>query len=741
MRVLKSKAVALLGTMILVLAACGSSAPNPVDPVGGVAAAFDAAKSGGVLKQMDLATCLTTGGSIGGAFSGLFGGVTGDAFAKAGITQDDLSAAWKISFDDLKTTETSRSGDKAIVHVNVKMTSQVDPGKMRDLVKKYAATQGIVPDDATIDAAIQAKLGGQMTMSLTIDKDLSVVQQNDKLVACGAEFGTAGAAGAAGAAPLPTLSGTTPSIWIPAASTTGASGWQTYADPSGGYSVEFPGQATESSLGGPKGAAWTSTDGKTGYFVVYGDGSGASDPSATLDALLAELVRQFQWTLDQSSKLTIDGFPALTFAAHSQSQAEQTKGLTVTMRGSIILNGSRGYEVVAGAVEPNDADETRFFGSFKITAPRATAAPAIVTPSPSPIPLPLIATAVATGSGYACAIRSGGGLVCWGNNRNGQLGDGTTTVRLQPTMVAGVGDSVAVATSRSQDYGFSCTVRSGGSVLCWGYNGNGQLGNGALTSSLTPVPVSGVTDTIAVAAGGAHACALRSDGGVLCWGNNGSGQLGDRTISSGAGGNKPTPAAVAGIDDATAIVAGDSHTCVLRSSGQVACWGYDLASGTQHTGGTPTNVAGVSDAVGISAGGSHTCALLRTGGILCWGNNESRQLGDGSTVAYSKTPVTVSGIADATAIAAGQYYTCALRSDHRIACWGDNYSGQLGDGTTTISPNPVNVFAFTDATAVAAGANTTCAVTSDGHVMCWGAGPLGDGSSNSSLVPVLVVAQ
>jgi hypothetical protein len=114
-RGLNSKAIALFGAAILVLSSCGGSTAAPVDPVGGVAAAVEAAKSGGILKQMDLVTCLTTGGTVGNAFSGLFGGLTGDALAKAGISPNDLSAAWKVSFDNLQTAQTSLSGDQATV--------------------------------------------------------------------------------------------------------------------------------------------------------------------------------------------------------------------------------------------------------------------------------------------------------------------------------------------------------------------------------------------------------------------------------------------------------------------------------------------------------------------------------------------------------------------------------------------------------------------------------------------------
>lgn len=190
MRVLKSKAIALLGAVIVIAAACGSGVTKPVDPVGGMAAAFDVANAGGTLKKMALATCLLSGStsSLTNSLISSFGSMSQSSLNAAGITTADLDAAWKVSFSDLSTKEVTRSGGTATVHVDVKVSTEVDPTKMRDLVKKSLGTSGVVPDDATIDAQIKTQVNGQFSQSVTISKDVSVALQNDNWVACGSEF-------------------------------------------------------------------------------------------------------------------------------------------------------------------------------------------------------------------------------------------------------------------------------------------------------------------------------------------------------------------------------------------------------------------------------------------------------------------------------------------------------------------------------------------------------------------------
>lgn len=294
------------------------------------------------------------------------------------------------------------------------------------------------------------------------------------------------------------------------------------------------------------------------------------------------------------------------------------------------------------------------------------------------------AARVAAGRFTTCAVHDSGRAACWGG---GWVGDGTTTDHDTPRRVLDVTDATTVSVR-----GVACALRSSGHVACWGGNDNGQLGDGTTTDRTSPVEVRDVTDATGVSAGGLFACALRRSGHVACWGAKGSGQLGDGSHPSGS---RLTPVEVVGVTDATAVRAGEAHACALRASGRVVCWGYNrdgrLGNGeTAWVQPTPVQVKGLRDAVAVTAGGEHTCALRESGEVVCWGNNNAGQLGDRSTK-DRKEPVEVDGLTDATDVAAGGAHTCALRASGEVLCWGSNADGQLGDGTTINRSQPVAV--------------------------------------------------
>jgi trimeric autotransporter adhesin len=355
-------------------------------------------------------------------------------------------------------------------------------------------------------------------------------------------------------------------------------------------------------------------------------------------------------------------------------------------------------------------------------------------------------TMVSAGAFHTCVVTSVGGVDCWGQDGEGELGDGMTggeNDATTPVAVTGLSSGVAAVSAGWDD---SCALTTNGSVECWGDNTEGQLGDGTTADSATPVQVSGLTSGLtAIASGVSFSCALTSAGGVECWGSNADGQLGDGTTT-----DSTTPVAVSGLSSGViAIAAGEAQTCALTSVGGVECWGYNndgqLGDGTTANSSTPGQVGELSSGVtAITTGWEHTCALTSAEGVECWGDNEVDQLGDGTTT-DSATPVAVTGLSSGVAtIAAGEAHTCAVTSAGGVECWGYNSWGQLGDGTNADSPTPVDVSGLgSGISALAAGALHTCALTTAGGVECWGYdvdGELGNATTATSSVPPVDVS-
>jgi alpha-tubulin suppressor-like RCC1 family protein len=353
--------------------------------------------------------------------------------------------------------------------------------------------------------------------------------------------------------------------------------------------------------------------------------------------------------------------------------------------------------------------------------------------------------AVSVGASNMCVELPGHTAACCGYDAEGQDGIGSTATVTTPTAVTGLSGVTAIAASGLT----SCAILADTSVQCWGNNYEGELGVGNVTSlkSTTPVAVSGLTGAIALALGGNHTCALLSGGAVDCWGENFYGQLGNGTTtgpvtSMGGLPCNPTPAPVPNLPQATAVVAGNGHTCALLADTTVSCWGEN-SSGQLGNGSagasvpSPAAVPGLTGVTALAAGGSHTCALLSAGTVQCWGGGGNGQLGNGA-MSDSATPVTVSTLTGVTAISSSSALqgdtTCALLGGGTVSCWGLNNGYQLGNGTTTNAPSPQAVPGVTGATAISAGANGTCAQLSDGTLRCWG--DVGLGTTAQTPAPV-----
>ncbi len=324
-------------------------------------------------------------------------------------------------------------------------------------------------------------------------------------------------------------------------------------------------------------------------------------------------------------------------------------------------------------------------------------------------------TAISAGGRHVLALLAGGTVDAWGDDTSGQLGDGAAGANHDaetPVAVSGLSGVTQVSAGAEH----SLALLSDGTVMAWGGNSRGELGNGSTVSSDVPVPVSGLTDVTAVAAGDEFSLALLADGEVMAWGDGGNGQLGDGKFT----GIQDTPVRVGGLTGVTAIAAGGEHALALDSSGAVSAWGENF-DGQLGNGGppgasdVPVTVQGLSTAVAVSAGQQHSLALLANGTVMAWGDNGFDQLGqsDGiGGISSSNVPVQVPGLAGVSAISAGGLFSLALLTGGTVDAWGDGAFGQLGSGSTSTVGTPTPVTGLTGATAVSAAGVSSAALVS-----------------------------
>lgn len=339
------------------------------------------------------------------------------------------------------------------------------------------------------------------------------------------------------------------------------------------------------------------------------------------------------------------------------------------------------------------------------------------------------------GGEHTCRIQAGGSAYCWGYNMNGDLGNGDTATLVRiPVAVAG-GLSFATLTAAADH---TCGVTSSGTAYCWGWNSMGELGTGDTISHATPIPVAAPVPFSTLTAGGSlwsRTCGLTSAGTAYCWGSRSSGQLGVGDSLN----VHPIPTLVVGGIAFTELSAqGYFHVCGVARSGAAYCWGYNnlgqLGVGDSTNRSTPVPVAGGLVFKTVAAGGLHTCGLTTDGAAYCWGSN-----GAGES-AGQPIPVKVGGGLTFVSLAVGDYHNCAVTATGAAYCWGGNAWGELGITFDSLkSKLPLPVSGSLSFSSLAAGLYYTCGVASDRATYCWGdnsSGQLGDGTGNSSYQPV-----
>ena len=387
---------------------------------------------------------------------------------------------------------------------------------------------------------------------------------------------------------------------------------------------------------------------------------------------------------------------------------------------------------------------------------------------------------ISSGSHHNCALKSDGTVSCWGHGGDGQLGNGSNAGKNHPVrVISGQGSSDPLSSIVQVNSGsyYNCALKSDGTVNCWGSSYDGQLGDGTYTSKNYPVRVisgQGSSDPLSsivqLGSGAGHICALKSDGTVNCWGNGDDGRLGDGTVDG-----KTYPVGVISGQDSSnplnsivQVSSGSAHTCALKSDGTVNCWGSgsygQLGDGTVVGKTYPVVVISgqgssnpLRDIVQVSSGAAHTCALKSDGTVNCWGNGNLGRLGDGTSTSKNYPVEVISGqdsshpLRDIVQVSSGANYTCALKSDGTVSCWGNGNNGKLGDGTSTNKHYPVEVISGEGNSAPLnnvvqitsmINAGQTCAQVLTGEVKCWGEGrngKLGNGGNSDKNYPVTVV--
>ncbi len=334
---------------------------------------------------------------------------------------------------------------------------------------------------------------------------------------------------------------------------------------------------------------------------------------------------------------------------------------------------------------------------------------------------------ISVGGTNACVFGSSGAASCWGTDSYGELGTGGATPGASATPVSVTGGHTFLAVAAGPT---TCGVAADSVAHCWGLNQSGALGIGSTDGDrhATPVAVEGGGRFGTITVGVGFACALGGGGAASCWGEGRNGELGDGTATSHF-----APGRVAGGVTFTSLSAGSSHSCGVATSGAAYCWGLgwegelgvgappNVCFGTNACAQAPALVAGGYAWKAITAGQSHSCGITTGGDAYCWGRGVVvGQLGVGRDTSTT-TPAPVAGGLKWTAITAGREHTCALASGGAAYCWGTNDSGQLGSGSSVPSSNtPVPVAGGLALVALDAGGDHTCGLTTDGSVYCWG---------------------
>jgi alpha-tubulin suppressor-like RCC1 family protein len=385
-------------------------------------------------------------------------------------------------------------------------------------------------------------------------------------------------------------------------------------------------------------------------------------------------------------------------------------------------------------------------------------------PNPTAMPGLSDATQIAGGSSHTLALHADGTVTAWGYNATGQLGNGTTTNSATAVAVGGLSNVIAV----DAGYEHSLALLANGTVMAWGDNYYGELGVGGSSvgggpedcegapCSRVPRQVPGLADVVAVDASYLYSLALLANGTVMAWGFDRYGQVGDGTGLSSGCECVQAPVQVSGVAAAMAISAGDYHGIAMFGDGTLRAWGENergqIGNGSSIESAPPACLCVAPTVAGgfpgpvqeIAAGGYHTIALLGGGAARSWGYNDSGQVGNGIEPSNSckcvPTAAVVAGLLGPQSFAAGEYHSLALLGDGTVWAWGDNQYGQLGDGSEADRRVAVQVSGLSGVSDISSGEDTSFALIGPSrslNVSLAGAGTGTVGGPDGILCPVV----
>jgi alpha-tubulin suppressor-like RCC1 family protein len=357
------------------------------------------------------------------------------------------------------------------------------------------------------------------------------------------------------------------------------------------------------------------------------------------------------------------------------------------------------------------------------------------------LPSGVSAIGVSCGNSHTACVMSNGDVYTFGYNDFGQLGDGTTINRNIPTKVNLPLGVSAIGVSCGGNH--TACVMSNGDVYTFGYNYDGQLGDETTKERNNPTKVNLLSSAIGLYCGYSHTACVMTNGDVYTFGYNGYGQLGDGTTTER---NIPTKVNLPSGVSAIGVSCGAYHTACIMSNGDVYTFGNNwygqLGDGTNNCRIIPTKVNLPLSAIGVSCGGFYTTCVMSNGDVYTFGDNHNGQLGDGTKIDSNiPTKVNLPSGVSAIGVSCGNNHTACVMSNGDVYTFGNNYNGQLGDGTNNDSNNPTKVNLPSSAIGVSCGGNHTACVMSNGDVYTFGNnefGQLGDGTNTDRNNPTKV---